>query len=375
MSDYRYDVVIVGAGPAGMGCAIPLQKQNASLCVIDRATFPRNKTCAGLVTAKTYRLITSLLDGGSDALYCCTADEVRLFRKTELLVSAPLERPVRLVNRCTFDNALVETYQRLGGVLREGESGIKIDCENNCITMKNGDTIRYGHLLFADGALSMAHHRLNIDRRKLAFGVEVYLPSEKLGIQSVDLYFGYLKSGYAWVFPHGDTVCVGLADLYNKKTDYRKLLTAFLADLGVSAEGEKVIGAFLPYGEVIPQDQLPDNVMLLGDAGGFTDPISGEGLYMALQTGVYAAQALAQEHPKQAYSDSIKPLVRIVNDGKKVQKTFYSPMIQKLFTSKVKGKSGLVAYFFDQMVEEYRYEYRDIHHLYSGYHDADKEQT
>ena len=230
------------------------------------------------------------------------------------------------------------------------------------------------YLLFADGALSMAHHLLQTDKRDLAFGIEAYIPCDQLDTDSVDLYFGYLDSGYAWVFPHGKTVCVGLADLYDRKTDYRSLIKPFLSDLDVDLKGCTYIGAYLPYGTVIPQDGLADNLMLLGDAGGFTDPISGEGLYMALQSGAYAAKALqSSDDPKKAYLDNMSRLIRTVKDGKKVQRTFYSPPIHKMFLKKVEGKSKLVSFFFEQMVEEYRYDYREMRRLYGDYKKSNKE--
>ena len=366
--EYQYKTVVIGAGPAGSACAISMQKAGESLCLIDRAVFPRSKTCAGLVTAKTYRLIRSLFtESLSDDLFCDAVSVVRLFRKTKELASADLERPVRLVNRIDFDNALVEEYKRLGGVMFEGEKHTAIDYERRLVTLSNGDTIRYQTLMFADGSLSMAHKLLDFDKSKLAFGVEAYVPADRLRVNSIDLYFDYLPDGYAWVFPHGDTVCIGLANQFSPRTDYLKTLNTFLDDLSVDARDTKIIGAFLPYGYAVPQDRLPDNVMLLGDAGGFTDPISGDGLYMALQTGIYAAQAALSDDPKQAYLKSVQELTQIVTDGKKVQKTFYSPAIQKLFYHKAKGKSRLVSYFFENMVEEYRYDYRDIYKMYRDY--------
>ena len=97
MSDRHFHTIIIGAGPAGMGAAIPLVKSGADVCVIDKAVFPRDKTCAGLVTAKTYRLIRSLLGADlPDDLFCFTTDSVRLFDRTSLLTQATLEQPVPL---------------------------------------------------------------------------------------------------------------------------------------------------------------------------------------------------------------------------------------------------------------------------------------
>ena len=147
--EHRYDTVIIGAGPAGMACAVTMQHRGARLCVIDRAVFPRKKACAGLVTAKTYKLI-KLLCGSKDInkLFCAKSSNVRLFRKSELLVEAPLENAVRLVDREVFDNALVNTYKALGGTIIEGVGVIHIDYENNRINMPSN--LRVGDNMYCD---------------------------------------------------------------------------------------------------------------------------------------------------------------------------------------------------------------------------------
>ena len=155
--DKKYETVIIGAGPAGMGCAISLLKSGANLCVIDKAVFPRNKTCAGLVTAKTERLIKQLYGEDCEELFCNTASSIKLYRKDEELVEAPLKRPVHLVDRVDFDNALVEKYKSTGGVIMEGERGISVDYDNSRVTLSDGRDIEYKNIVFADGALSMSH--------------------------------------------------------------------------------------------------------------------------------------------------------------------------------------------------------------------------
>ena len=122
---------------------------------------------------------------------------------------------------------------------------------------------------------------------------------------------------------------MGVADRFTRGEDYRAILSEVLSDAGVEPTEAKFIGAFLPYGYLIPQKKLPQNVLLTGDAGGFTDPISGEGLYMALQTGIYAGEAVSEKSPKAKYLGSVKPLEQIVKDGSKVQKLFYTPAIHE----------------------------------------------
>lgn len=366
--EFRYETVIIGAGPAGMACAVTMQKDGRTPCVIDKATFPRRKTCAGLVTGKTYRLIRQLFDNDApDSLFSNTSGRLRLFRRTQLLVEADMAHPVRFVSRTHFDNALVERYKALGGVLMEGEGITQIDYDRRIISLKSGDAVRYDTLLFADGALSLSRKLTGADKAGLAFGIEAYIPASLLPTDSVDLYFDYLDSGYIWAFPHGDTVCVGAADRWRKGVDYRAVFERFLNDVGVPAQGLRYIGAFLPYGTAAEQDKLPQNILLLGDAAGLTDPISGEGLYMAMQSGVTAASALREPDPKHSFLEGIRPLTDVVRQGMKVQRAFYSPIPHRTFLHKVRGNSRAVSYFFDNMVDEYRYAYRDLPRLLSDY--------
>ncbi len=366
--NHSFDTVIIGAGPAGMGCAIILQKNDHKVCVIDKAVFPRNKTCAGLVTGKTFKLINMLFDNEEvDGLFCYTSSFIKLYRGNQLLVEAPIKNSARLVDRIDFDNSLVEKYKSLGGRILEGERNISVDYDQNRVVLSNGDIIGYNHIVFADGALSISHKLLKVDKRKLAFGIEAYVPSEQFDTSSVDIYFDCIEDGYLWAFPHGKTVCVGAANMYNKSTDYKKTVSDFLRSNGVDPEKQRYVGAFLPYGYVVNQEKLPDNAILAGDAGGFTDPISGEGLYMALRTGMLAADALSSSEPKKAYLKSIQPVMSIVKNGKKAQKLFFNSGVQKTFLKKVQDKRDLVAYFYDNMVDEYRYDYRSVGKMYSDY--------
>lgn len=363
-----FDTVIIGAGPAGMGCGISLVNAGKTPCVIDKEVFPRNKTCAGLVTAKTERLIRQLFDDDySDDIFCNSTHSIKLFQKSRELVEAPLARAVHLVDRIDFDNALVDRYKSLGGTILEGQRGIRIDYDNNRVILLDGTKIGYNNIVFADGALSMSHKKLKVNKGKMALGIEAYIPSSRADIKSVNIYFDYLRDGYMWAFPHGDTVCFGAANLFKKGIDYKTLFIDFLNDLGVDYSGAQFTGAFLPYGYVVPQEKLPRNVMLAGDAAGFADPISGEGLYMALQSGIYAAEAMQSVNPKNIYLQKVKPFREIVKDGAKVQKLFFSSAVQKTFLNKVKGKKRLVSFFFENQVDEYKYAYRDIRKLYGDY--------
>lgn len=367
--EYTYKTVIIGAGPAGAACGIILQKSGELPCIIDKATFPRHKTCAGLVTDKTYQLIQTIFDSSDvGGLFCDSADRVALFQGTKPLASSEIERPVYFVNRSSFDNALVARYKNLGGKLIEGEKDITIDYEKKTIRLSGGDEIHYRYLLFADGALSMSRRMLETKKEDFAIGIEAYVPADRIKVDSVALYFGYLDDGYIWVFPHGDRVCIGAGESYHKDNRRcREALLRFMKDVGVDPEGIRFIGAFIPYGAPPDQKKLPENILLLGDAAGLTDPISGEGLYMAMRSGVFAAQALTTPQPKKDYLCRISLMQKTARDGAKVRSLFYTPAFHQKILKKINGNSRAVGFYFDNMVNHYRYTYRNILRLYGDY--------
>ncbi|MBQ3418215.1 MAG: geranylgeranyl reductase family protein [Ruminococcus sp.] len=371
---YRYDTVIIGAGPAGAACGITLRKNEKNVCIIDKATFPRHKTCAGLVADKTYQLIQTIFETKEIGdLFCDSAKEVALFAGTRPLASSEIERPVYFVDRSRFDNALVQRYKALGGILTEGEKNLKIDYARKAVLLSGGDEVHYRTLIFADGALGMSHKLTSVKKEDFAIGIEAYVPASMLSVDSVKLYFGYLDSGYIWVFPHGDRVCIGAGESFCRDHRCREALYAFLSDVGIDPADVRLIGAFIPYGTAPDQRKLSDDILLIGDAAGLTDPISGEGLYMSMRSGMFAAQALLSPDPKKTYLRSIALMQKTARDGARVRNIFYSPAFHQKIMRKINGNGRVVGFYFDHMVNHYRYTYRNIPKLYRDYKNGKKQ--
>ena len=106
---------------------------------------------------------------------------------------------------------LVKQYKSLGGTIYENEKNYQADFSKQEIRLTDGNIIYYDHLIVADGALSVSRTALGLPGQELSFCIEAYAP--KTQIKNPDrtkVYFGIIDNGYAWVFPSGKEVCIGL---------------------------------------------------------------------------------------------------------------------------------------------------------------------
>ena len=368
------DTVIIGGGPAGISCAIRLQKAGVPNLVIEKKQFPREKTCGGMVTEKTVQLLLKNLDlSSADELqpaFCDESTTVKLYCKNELLTLSQVSKPFRFVKRAVLDAYLANEYQKRGGRLMENTVCESVDVANHALRLSNGDTVAFRHLVVADGALSETGKMLGCRNPKLGFCVETDLPKTDLpDFEGVGIYFGVVKKGYAWAFPSGEDFCIGLGGVYQKGIPYNKLLDQFLLSFGIDPQNCPKRGAFVPYGKPTKQPRGLDDVILVGDAGGFVDPIYGEGLYFAAATGTEAANAILEnpEKLRPAYRKRTARLEKTIRQGNRLQTFFFNPAVQKLFQKVIRNKNAFVGFYCDHQISEYNYSYAQLWKLYRAY--------
>ena len=143
---YNVDTVVIGGGPAGAACAITLQQREISNLILEQRAFPRHKTCGGLMTEKTYRLLTQLLEEAAiPGVFCDISRTVELYGADGRLTRSEVEHPLRSVRRVVFDNALIERYRALGSR----------DCleayRRRCFVLGRRVTILSGGIAVAEG--------------------------------------------------------------------------------------------------------------------------------------------------------------------------------------------------------------------------------
>jgi len=310
--DGHVDVVVVGAGPAGTAAAITAAERGLSVVCVDKAHFPRDKTCGDGLTAHALRLLEQLgVSAGELA-----ATEPAFVRETVLV--SPSGRRARLpiptdgahaavVRRRMLDAALVDVARRRGVDLREGRAieALKQDDEAVQLTLADGTVLDASFVIAADGQWSTA-------RRALEPGSARDLGEWHAARQYFDgvdddrlwvIFDRDLLPGYAWVFPlPGGRANVGYGVLRSDGRSGRQLKDLW-PDLLARPLMREVLGPRARPCDTVRAWPIPTHydparlahgrVLFAGDAAGVVDPMTGEGIAQAIETGMLAAEAIA----------------------------------------------------------------------------------
>jgi geranylgeranyl reductase family protein len=286
--------LIVGAGPAGCAAGILLARAGREVLIVDKV-LPRDKLCGGLVTDKAVRLLGERL--GLDLPQELVAQSSRAFEiydGRDFLNRAQGARPLRFVDRPRFDAWLVDCARRAGCRVEAGEcSGLR-----GQTAFVSGAAVSFRTLIGADGVFSVVGKAAGkaLPAKSLAVGLQVDAPRPDCpaiaGLDAARICFGYLRLGWGWVFPKGGLLSIGLGGMPGSGEDVMEAFRRFLEDCGVAgARGLKVRGAKLPNDDYL-REPGAGSVFLCGDAAGFAEPLTGEGIHFALLSGVLCAESL-----------------------------------------------------------------------------------
>ena len=304
----RSDVLIVGAGPAGAAAGTFLARAGLSVACVDRAHFPRPKTCgdavssAGLAIAAAMGVdLASLPHAPVLAAAAVLPDGHRVLRRYG-------DRPGAIVPRRALDDLLRRRMQAAGVALHEGVAVRSLLREGQAFVGADGPALRWHArvVLAADGPGSVAWAALGRAYprgARLGVAATVYLNNAAPAEPGVsEHYFERdLPCGYGWLFPPVDGLAnVGVyqrADYYDKTRgggQLRALLDAFLARHPERFAGATAAGPMRSWALPLSLRPWPlggaEGLLLCGDAGNFVDPLSGEGIWQALRTGQLAAE-------------------------------------------------------------------------------------
>jgi geranylgeranyl reductase family protein len=290
----RADVVVVGAGPAGTLTAYMLAARGASVVVLDRARFPRDKPCGGGLTQRTVNLlpfaVDEVVEDRVDRVDFRLGYESSFHRRAE----APL---VLMTQRRRLDAFLAERAVEVGAELREGvkATAVEADAEGVVVRTDAGD-VSAALAIGADGANGVSAAAVGQPVRRnhcVAFEGNVSYGTAPSGRYRgrIVLELGVVPGGYAWIFPKEDHINVGVAGWASEGPNLRRHLGRLLAAHGLPAGAVVGLrGHRLPLRA--PHARLArGRVLLVGDSAGLVDPLSGDGIFEAAVSAQEAAAA------------------------------------------------------------------------------------
>jgi flavin-dependent dehydrogenase len=316
----KCDALVVGGGPGGSSCAHALRRAGWDVVVADRATYPRDKVCAGWLTPRVLSLLE--LDPAAYRRTGRVLQEITGFRTG--VINQPADRLVRTdyphvvsyaIRRCEFDHFLLE------------RAGVRVLESTAVASMRRGndrwvvnDAIETPIVVGAGGHFCPVarHMRGGADTWGPVVAKEAEFLLDEDGAGDVDptpaLFFCRDMEGYGWSVRKGGYLNVGIGrrvnDGFNGHLDR---FVAFLEGNGLLPRGAALRWrghAYFASG-VGPRPLVDRGVVLIGDAAGLAYPESGEGILPAIESGLLAARTLIAANGRggvddlQPYADAV----------------------------------------------------------------------
>ena len=367
----RTDFLIVGAGPSGSAAGISLRNEGKECVVVDKARFPRVKLCGGLFTGKSQGVLRSLLgeEKYGECMEQCMTNTERRFslwhtdvEGSRRLVEVEPRREIVLIDRPRFDEWMLRHCEALGAQTTEGDGVASIDFGNRTARLQSGREIAYGTLIAADGANGTVERLMTATEQRrrrrwdatrgnsLCLEVNVER-ADCPDAEGVQIHFGVVPHSYAWSFAKGDKVCLGLVKLVGTEIDIQQVFRQFLHRVGVrNIDRYPLRGAMIPFGNCMPDPACDAHgILFAGDAARLVEPLTGEGIFYALQSGVYAAQSNGDTS---RYRIAIAHLHRLIRKGGRYQRWFMSSPLHSLMCSQAHKHPAFIEHFYSTQIEQ-----------------------
>jgi len=318
-----FDVIIVGAGPAGTAAALYAHRLGLNCILLDKAVFPRDKICGDALSGKSVRIMREL--GILDELNNLDGSEIN-----RITFGSPknIQFDVNLkgtqnndqitkgfvIPREIFDNYLFEKANAVADT-RQGFSVKDLIFENNYVVGVKGKTrsgteeeFRAPVVMGCDGSNSIVARKLGLYEMEMdhtSVAVRCYYEGVKGLTDQIELhYVKEVNPGYFWLFPAGDgraNIGIGLSksDMKKENRTLRQIMdevtqTEYFKERFADAKQlERPVGWNLPLGSIHRKNH-GNGFMLLGDAAGLVDPFTGEGIGNAMVSGQYAMEVAAK---------------------------------------------------------------------------------
>lgn len=350
-----FDVVVLGAGPAGSSAARQARALGLTVAIVDRAVFPRPKLCGALLSGRGRKALKSVFGIETDRENFLYSRQVAFKWDGEELCRFEAPYDLTYTYRLDLDHRMLLAAVEAGAADMQGCRIETYDDARNRLVMADGRVLNYGVLIGADGAASPTAKHLfgrafNPDTIGFAFELEAPGDCAEEAVMSID--FAIVRWGYGWNFPKHKSSTIGLGALQSVEQDLKDRMTTYLAREGADPE-QKFKGAFIPLGDY---KKVPGrgNVLLAGDAAGFVDSMTGEGIAYAMESGAAAAEAAAEalaagkpETALKAYQGRVKYIMGELDKSNRLRQIAFSGPLRDIFKQKLATSQNMRMTFFE----------------------------
>ena len=297
----QYDVVIVGAGPAGAGAALEFAGSDLRVLVIEKESLPREKPCGGAMPPSVEKLLS--IDISKVVKNRTRVQKLYQHYENEVVKKVSFEKAPLLVNRSEFDNFLLEQAR----AARPGNLEIMDKCrvvsvdesrDKVSVMTENGEAVEAKYLIAADGAMGKIASSIGLMRkRRFAPSLDAEITTSvkyyDKHCETMVMNYFCVPQGYGWIFPkEKNRFSCGVltwGKVFNLKTELDDFIARSFPK--ESIESIEVSGYPIPIYQGSQQIST-QRILLAGDAAALVDPVSGEGIRFALHSGKIAAAVI-----------------------------------------------------------------------------------
>ena len=301
-----------------------------------------------------------------------SSKEIRFFLSGRELNDSPDMKPDQgpplfFTMRTDFDHRLIKLALQEGATLIEDTSVKEININSKMVISDDGSEFEFDFLIGADGVNSLVARSIfgkSFNKKTIGFGLEVEVPRDDLPKQSdvPEVDFGGAVWGYGWTFPKKNSFTIGVGGIHSLNPDMKDNLKNYLSLKGLDINEYRVKGQFIPFGDY-RKEPGRGFILLCGDAAGYVDPISGEGIGHAILSGYHAANTIIDAIKSgdsslvATYANRIVPVTSSLRQANVFRWMIFPRLIQTPFAWAFIGAGTLRRAYLEVLAGHQEYDY------------------